>query len=112
MYYMKKALIPVEYRCEFCNTKFNPIKMGRPRMYCCGSCKTLAYRKRKGISLLPPWKREYESEQQYSMFTNTMIGGIKVKPCPIMSCCNYEKSVPMSGNLPNGCLGVCREISD
>ena len=110
---MKKALIPVEFRCDFCNTKFNPIKMGRPRKYCCGSCKTLAYRKRNGMSLLPPWKREAESEKQFGIFNDVMIGGIKIGQCKVMSCVNYTNPIRMSGNLPNGCLnGVCREISD
>jgi hypothetical protein len=107
-----KSINPLETRCEYCNTKINLIKMGRPRLYCSGSCKTLAYRKRKGLSTLPPWKIEIPSDKQFALFDSPMIGGIKFKQCQIMSCPNHERTVPISGNLPNGCLGVCRKISD
>jgi hypothetical protein len=94
---------PFDSLCAECGKKMKVYKIarvGRPQIYCSEKCKKRAYRIRKGLPLVPPWKIE----------NNTMIGGIS--KCNVMSCPNYNSIVPITGSLPDGCInGVCRQIS-
>lgn len=57
---MKKA-IPIKWDntiCAYdnCSNHIRTVKRGRKRKYCSDSCKTMAYKLRKGLPLIPPWK--------------------------------------------------------
>ena len=111
---MLKPINPFDCTCAQCGKKmkvYAKARVGRPQVYCSEKCKKKAYRIRKGLPLVPPWKLDVDiNPNQYSLFNTPLIGGIL--RCNVMSCPNYNQTVPNTGNLPNGCInGLCRGIS-